>query len=59
MSKVYALFGAAILLGYSYVDWRGLELTRSHRTFVPQGLRSASHSGYRSSFWFSGFHGGK
>ena len=58
MRKLYTLFGIVVLLGYSYVDWRGLELTPSHRTFHPQGLRSASHGGYRS-FWFTGFHGGK
>lgn len=58
MRKLYTFFGLVVLLGYGYVDWRGLELTPSHRKFVPQGLRSAGHSGYRS-FWYSGFHGGK
>ena len=50
MRKLYTLFGLVVLLGYGYVDWRGLEITPSHRKFVPQGLRSAGHSGYRS-FW--------
>lgn len=58
MRKLYALFGMLVLLGYGYVGWRGIELAPSHRTVAPGGLRSASHSGYRS-FWYSGFHGGK
>jgi hypothetical protein len=56
LRRLYALFGMAVVLGYGYVDWRGLELHPSHRQFVPQGLRS--HGGYRS-FWYSGYHGGK
>ena len=58
MRKLYALFGLFIVLGYGFVDWRGLELTPHKKTFVPHGLRSAAHGGYRS-FWFSGYHGGK
>ncbi len=58
MRTFYALLGSLIVLGYGFVGWRGLELGRSHRQYVPQGLRSASHGGYRS-FWYSGFHGGK
>ena len=58
MRKLYMLFAAFILLGYSWLDWHGYELAPSHRQFVPQGLRAASHGGYRS-FWTSGYHGGK
>lgn len=58
MKSLYALFGLAVILGYAYVDFRGLELRPSQRAHVPQGMRGSSHSGYRS-FWYSGFHGGK
>ena len=58
MRKLYAAFGLFVLLGYGFVDWRGLELTPHKKQFVPHGLRSAAHGGYRS-FWFSGYHGGK
>lgn len=58
MRKLYSLFGILIIAGYGYLDWRGAELTPARRQFVPQGLRAASHGGYRS-FWTSGYHGGK
>jgi len=59
MRRLYLAFGLLVLLGYSYTAWRGLELQLvPRRTYTPQGLRSASHGGYRS-YWFGGFHGGK
>ncbi len=59
LRTLYALFGAAVILGYGYVGWRGIEpMTRTHRQYVAGGLRGASHGGYRS-FWYSGYHGGK
>ena len=58
MRMFYGILGSLIILGYGFADWKGLELGRSHRQYVPAGLRSASHGGYRS-FWYSGFHGGK
>ena len=58
MRKLYTLFGILLIAGYGYLDWRGIELRPQRRQFVPQGLRAASHGGYRS-FWTSGYHGGK
>ncbi len=58
MRKLYALFGFLVILGYGFVDFRGLELTPHRKQFVPHGLRSAAHGGYRS-YWYSGYHGGK
>jgi len=58
MRKLYALFGLIVILGYGFVDFRGLELTPHRKQFVPHGLRSAAHGGYRS-YWYSGYHGGK
>lgn len=58
MRSFYGVLGMLIVLGYGFVDWRGLELRPAHRQFVPHGMRSAGHGGYRS-FWTSGFHGGK
>jgi hypothetical protein len=56
---IYALFGLLVILGYSYVTWRGVTIGGApQRQYVPGGLRGASHGGYRS-FWYSGFHGGK
>ncbi|HYS54667.1 MAG TPA: hypothetical protein VER58_12990 [Thermoanaerobaculia bacterium] len=58
MRRLYLAFGLFILLGYSYMAWRGVEIRLPRRAYSPQGLRSAAHGGYRS-FWFGGFHGGK
>ncbi len=58
MKKLYMIFGLFIVLAYGFVDYRGLELTPRRKQFVPHGLRSAAHGGYRS-FWFIGYHGGK
>jgi hypothetical protein len=56
---IYAAFGLLVVLGCSFVTWRGYALGGTHaRQYVPGGLRGAAHSGYRS-FWYSGFHGGK
>ncbi len=55
---LYTIFSIAVIGGYGFIGWRGLELMPSHRQTVAHGLRSASHGGYRS-FWTSGFHGGK
>ena len=58
MRRFYQAFGLLVLLGYSFVEWRGLNLQTPRKQFSPQGLRSAAHGGYRS-YWSSGFHGGK
>jgi hypothetical protein len=58
MRVVYAIFGILIIAGYSFVSYRGMELTPHKTQFVPHGLRSAAHGGYRS-YWYSGYHGGK
>ncbi len=59
MRRFYQVFGLLILLGYSFVEWRGLNLQMPRQQpYAPQGLRSAAHGGYRS-YWSSGFHGGK
>jgi hypothetical protein len=58
MRRFYGALGLLVLLGYGFMDWRGLEPRLPRRQYSPQGLRSASHGGYRS-FWYSGFHGGK
>ncbi len=55
---LFMVVGLIVLSGYGYAEWRGLSMHRSQRTFIPHGLRSASHGGYRS-YWNSGFHGGK
>jgi hypothetical protein len=52
------VFAMIILASYAYIDLRGLELSPHKKQFVPHGLRSVSHGGYRS-FWYSGYHGGK
>jgi len=31
MRRLYALFGIAIVAGYAFVDWRGLELRPTRR----------------------------
>ena len=58
MRKLYALFGIFIIAAYGFVDYRGMELMPQKKQFVPHGLRSAAHGGYRS-YWYGGFHGGK
>lgn len=58
MRRFYALLGIFIIAAYGFVDYRGLELTPHKKQFVPHGLRSAAHGGYRS-YWYGGYHGGK
>lgn len=58
MRRLYTIFGILTLLGYSFMEVRGLEFRRQRRELMAQGLRSAAHGGYRS-YWSSGFHGGK
>ena len=58
MRRLYQVFGLLVLLGYSFVEWRGLNIGLPRQQTSPQGLRAAAHGGHRS-FWFSGFHGGK
>jgi hypothetical protein len=59
MARAFLLIvGLIVLSGYSYAEWRGLTIQTPQRTYIPHGLRSASHGGYRS-YWSSGFHGGK
>ena len=58
MRIFYAILGTLVIGAYGFTGWRGMEVSTTKRTFVPQGLRAASHGGYRS-FWYSGFHGGK
>lgn len=50
--------GLIVLSGYAWTEWRGMTLQHPERQYIPHGLRSASHGGYRS-YWTSGFHGGK
>ena len=56
----YAAFCAALLLGMSFVELRGINLFPSgEHVVIPASVRS-SPGGYRSyHFWHSGFHGGK
>jgi hypothetical protein len=58
MRGFFKVFGFLVLMGYSFVEWRGLNLQLPRQQYSPQGLRSAAHGGYRS-YWSSGFHGGK
>jgi len=58
MRALFIVVGLVVLAGYTYVEWRGLTLHQPQRQYIPHGLRSASHGGYRS-YWSSGFHGGK
>ena len=55
---LFLVVGLIVLSGYAWAEWRGLTLQHSQRQYIPHGLRSAPHGGYRS-YWISGFHGGK
>ena len=56
---LYVLFAIAVIGGYSYVAFGGLELTRPRKAFTPQtkSMRGA-HGGSRT-FWYGGYRGGK
>lgn len=58
MRILFIIAGLTILSGYAWTEWHGLTVHHTKREFIPHGLRSASHGGYRS-YWTSGFHGGK
>ena len=55
---LFLMVGLAVVSSYAFAEWRGLTFHHPQRTYIPHGLRSASHGGYRS-YWSSGFHGGK
>lgn len=56
----YAIYCAAVVLGFAFLEIRGVDLfSSSERTVIPASVRS-SPGGYRSyHFWHTGFHGGK
>ena len=48
----YQIFGATLLLLYSFVELTGRELSGGDRAFVPPGARNAR--GYRSFYFWNG-----
>lgn len=59
---LYILFAVIVLGGYAYAGFRGLELTRPRKAFVPQSQPQQSMRGARGSsrtFWYGGYRGGK
>lgn len=57
--KLYMLFGALVLAGYTGTELMGWEGETAMRQTIPMSVRN-SPGGYRSyHFWHSGFHGGK
>ena len=55
---LFLALGLIVLIVYARAEWYGMTLHQSQRQYIPHGLRSAAHGGYRS-YWTSGFHGGK
>lgn len=57
---LYIVFAAAVIGGYAYVAFQGLELTRPKKAFTPQSQQSmrGARGGSRT-FWYGGYRGGK
>lgn len=57
MKTLYVLVALLVIGGYGYAGYRGLEVPKAKKGFVPQGARGA-HGGARM-FWYGGYRGGK
>jgi hypothetical protein len=59
---LYILFAVAVIGGYAYAAFGGMELTRPRQAFTPQSPKQQSmrgaHGGSRA-FWYGGYRGGK
>lgn len=54
---LYLLFGLAVVAGYGYVSWKGLELTSTKKQQLsPQGMRGTTGGAV---FYRGGYRGGK
>ncbi len=53
----YILLSVLIIAGYGYAGYRGMEMPRTKKGFVPADVRGA-HGGART-FWYGGYRGGK
>lgn len=56
---VVGLLGSMVTAGFAWVLVSGFELSRPERDQIPASVRAAQGSTRHSSFWFSGYHGGK
>ncbi|HVR37728.1 MAG TPA: hypothetical protein VMU84_01430 [Thermoanaerobaculia bacterium] len=57
MRKFYTVVAFLIVATYAWADFTGREFTETRRGVSPQGLRGTR--GGSTSFWYSGYHGGK
>lgn len=57
MRKFYIFAALLIVAVYGWADFTGRELRTTGRGMSPQGLRGSR--GGSTSFWYSGYHGGK
>ena len=58
LNRGYAVFGALVLILYAVMGLTGWEMATPPREKMPPGARHAS-GGHSTSFWHSGFRGGK
>jgi hypothetical protein len=52
--SVYIVLALLLIGGYGYAEWRGLELTPTHKSVAKRGVR-----GVHGGFWYGGYRGGK
>jgi hypothetical protein len=57
LRALYIVVALAVIGGFGWGNWRGMELSRTKKGFAPQGMRGA-HGGART-FFYGGYRGGK
>jgi hypothetical protein len=57
LKRLYVLFALAVIGGYAYAGYRGLELSWTEKGVAPASARGA-HTG-SGAFWYGGYRGGK
>jgi hypothetical protein len=57
LKALYVLFALAVIGGYAYASYRGVELSRTEKGVAPAGARG-THIGSHA-YWYGGYRGGK
>ena len=58
LRAIYLLFGLAVIGGYAYVSWNGLEVKKAKQQLSASGVRGTTGGG-GVVFYRGGYRGGK
>lgn len=59
LKRLYVVFAILVIGSYAYAGFRGLELSRRRKEFVPQSQSVRGANGGARTFWYGGYRGGK